>query len=180
MIRRLFNFFAGVSLALCVAVGWLYARQVCYGGGELQLGSRYFATLRARYAVRADVRGVWVYGPPHASAFRAAGRSGRASSLVAKLRGSDIEWPLYMDDDTGEYPRLCLPTPASTSRHSTASPPGICPRPPSSEWPSHRRPAQPPRGCGPPSGNVASTPPRAPSFSCGSRPGVPNRSRELL
>src|SRR5688572_13547831 len=90
-------------MALAVAAAWLYARQVHYGGGELQLGSRYFKSLRARYTVRADTLGVWLYGPPGAAAFRDAGPAGRASSLVAKLRGDDIEWPLIMDDDTGEF-----------------------------------------------------------------------------
>jgi hypothetical protein len=103
MCRRLVNLLTLLSLAMLAATAWLYVRQRKLRWPEAELVSVYWARLHARYTVRADAGGVWLFRPRFVETFRAPDLSGRVASLVGKLANSQIEWPLTKEDATGRY-----------------------------------------------------------------------------
>jgi hypothetical protein len=98
---RAFNLLTALSLLTLAATTWLYARQAWFAGLDLDLLSVYSHPLHARYTLRADARGVGLYGPPFASRWRA-GWSG-AAALVAQLRDSQFEAEVIREDKSVMY-----------------------------------------------------------------------------
>jgi hypothetical protein len=93
VLRRLLGLLTVLSLLIAAGTAWLHVRQVRFEGPELDLFSLYANGLHARYTLRADRRGVGLYGPPARVTPR------RRARMMALVRATRIGWRIVRNEE---------------------------------------------------------------------------------